>query len=119
MVHGIGCWFDIFFDGSERAEWLTTAPGCATTHWFQLRCVLPQPLCAVKGSIIVGSLQLTAHAKQSYVMDLSLEMISPVPSVPRQKVRFAYDLKEPYYRQLVNYWQSHIPPPMHSSEGTY
>ncbi len=121
MVHGLGCWFDIFFSGSTRGEWLTTAPGCATTHWFQLRCVLPQPLCAVSGSHIIGSLRLKAHSKQSYLLDLSLEMTPPADGVPGNKIQFTYDLKEPYYRQLINYWQTQVPPPPapHTSDGIY
>lgn len=33
VVHGVGCWFDLFFNGSAREVCLTTAPGTATTHW--------------------------------------------------------------------------------------
>ncbi|PNW72598.1 hypothetical protein CHLRE_15g635350v5 [Chlamydomonas reinhardtii] len=43
-IHGLACWFDVFFAGSQLPVWLTTAPGMPTTHWFQLRCVLPTPL---------------------------------------------------------------------------
>lgn len=118
MVHGVGCWFDIFFDGTSKGEWLTTAPGCATTHWFQLRCVLPQPLCVVSGSTVTGSLRLKAHAKQSYIMELALEMTSPAEGIPGQKVEYTYDLKEPYYRQFMNYWQTHVPP-VHAHDSAY
>ena len=120
VVHGVACWFDIFFDGSAKGEWLTTAPGCATTHWFQLRCVLPQPLCAVSGTQIVGSFKLKAHPKQSYYLDVALEIPAPAEGLQPQKMEFSYDLKEPYYRQLVNYWQTHIPPPVqHPADGMY
>jgi hypothetical protein len=33
FVHGIACWFDVLFPGGE---WLSTAPGLPTTHWFQV-----------------------------------------------------------------------------------
>lgn len=119
MVHGVACWFDIFFDGSTRGEWLTTAPGCSTTHWFQLRCVLPQPMSAVHGTKMIGSLRLKAHSKQSYVLDLSLEIPPLAQGVPTQKMDFTYDLKEPYYRQLMNYWHTQVPPMQHSTDGAY
>ena len=45
VVHGIACWFDVLFPGSTQAMWLTTAPGMATTHWFQLRCVFQVCYC--------------------------------------------------------------------------
>lgn len=32
-VHGIACWFDVFFDGANNPTWLSTAPGLPTTHW--------------------------------------------------------------------------------------
>lgn len=40
VVHGLACWFDVQFSGSEQQPWLSTAPGMPPTHWFQLRCVL-------------------------------------------------------------------------------
>jgi histone-arginine methyltransferase CARM1 len=38
-LHGVACWFDVFFAGSTQQTWLSTAPGMPPTHWFQLRCV--------------------------------------------------------------------------------
>lgn len=32
-VHGLACWFDVLFAGSQRPVWLSTAPGQPTTHW--------------------------------------------------------------------------------------
>ncbi|XVE65611.1 hypothetical protein DITRI_Ditri08aG0014300 [Diplodiscus trichospermus] len=35
-VHGLACWFDVLFNGSNVQRWLTTAPGAPTTHWYQI-----------------------------------------------------------------------------------
>jgi hypothetical protein len=40
VIHGVACWFDVQFPGTQQPMWLSTAPGMAATHWFQLRCVL-------------------------------------------------------------------------------
>jgi hypothetical protein len=40
VIHGIACWFDVHFPGSFQSVTLSTAPGMAATHWYQLRCVL-------------------------------------------------------------------------------
>ncbi|CAN1857637.1 Probable histone-arginine methyltransferase 1.3 [Linum perenne] len=61
-VHGLACWFDVLFDGSTVQRWLTTAPGAPTTHWYQLRCVLAQPLYVMAGQEITGRLRLVAHS---------------------------------------------------------
>ena len=39
VIHGVACWFDVKFPGTAQPMWLSTAPGMAATHWFQLRCV--------------------------------------------------------------------------------
>ena len=101
-VHGLACWFDVLFNGrylqifnlyltavfkfslfkismkghfslySSVQRWLTTAPGQPTTHWYQLRCVLSQPLYVVAGQEITGQLRMVAHNAQSYTLYLTL-----------------------------------------------
>lgn len=102
-VHGIAAWFDVSFDGTTCQRILSTAPGMPITHWFQLRCVLRQPIMIYSpGETIKGVFKLKAHERQSY--DLSLELSGPPnPHDPDQKMQFSvgqFDLKEPYYRQL-------------------
>lgn len=53
-------------------RWLTTAPGSPTTHWYQLRCVLSQPIYVMAGQEITGRLHLIAHNAQSYTIYLTL-----------------------------------------------
>ena len=102
QVHGIAAWFDVLFQGSTIQKYLSTAPGLPVTHWFQLRCVLEEPLqVSVPGVTISGSLRLVAHAKQSYDLHLHLQAPPAGPGLPVQESYGSFDLKEPYYRQLV------------------
>ena len=62
----------ILFSNSTVQRWLTTAPGAPTTHWYQIRCVLAQPIYVMAGQEITGRLHLVAHSAQSYTIDLTL-----------------------------------------------
>ena len=73
------CGFHLFnlFSGtalicSTVQRWLTTAPGAPTTHWYQLRCVLTQPIYVMAGQEITGQLRMVAHNAQSYTLYLTL-----------------------------------------------
>ncbi|XP_039128696.1 probable histone-arginine methyltransferase CARM1 isoform X1 [Dioscorea cayenensis subsp. rotundata] len=101
-VHGLACWFDVLFDGSSVQRWLSTAPGSPTTHWYQLRCVLSQPLYVMAGQEITGRLLLVAHSAQSYTINLTLSVKMWGPGAEQggilQTSTGKLDLKEPYYR---------------------
>ncbi|KAG7670910.1 hypothetical protein KSW81_004340 [Nannochloris sp. 'desiccata'] len=102
-VHGIASWFDVLFDGSTVQRYLSTSPGLPVTHWFQLRCVLETPIIVYKpGDTVSGELRLVAHSRQSYDVHLTLRAAGgPEPGTPMQESKGIFDLKEPYYRQLV------------------
>lgn len=86
-LHGVATWFDVLFDGSTSQRWLSTAPGLPATHWFQLRCVLQQPLVVLTpNSRLSGCLHLVAHERQSYDIHLELEAPPVGPGMPAQKV---------------------------------
>eukprot|EP00258_Populus_trichocarpa_P017342 XP_006378073.1 probable histone-arginine methyltransferase 1.4 [Populus trichocarpa] len=101
-VHGLACWFDVLFNGSTVQRWLTTAPGAPTTHWYQLRCVLSQPLYVMAGQEITGQLRMVAHNAQSYTLYLTLSAKMWGPGAEQggilQTSSCKLDLKEPYYR---------------------
>ncbi|KAJ9700059.1 hypothetical protein PVL29_005746 [Vitis rotundifolia] len=101
-VHGLACWFDVLFNGSTVQRWLTTAPGAPTTHWYQLRCVLLQPLYVMAGQEITGQLRLVAHNAQSYTIHLTMGVKMWGPGAEQGEVLQSssckLDLKEPYYR---------------------
>lgn len=86
-LHGVATWFDVLFNGSTSQRWLSTAPGLPATHWFQLRCVLQQPLVVLTpNSKLTGCLRLVAHERQSYDIHLELEAPPIGPGMPAQKV---------------------------------
>ncbi|KAL3829375.1 hypothetical protein ACJIZ3_018177 [Penstemon smallii] len=101
-IHGLACWFDVLFNGSTVQRWLTTAPGAPTTHWYQLRCVLSQPIYVMPGQEITGRLHMVAHKAQSYTLNLTLSVKSWGPGAEQggilQTSSGKFDLKEPYYR---------------------
>ncbi|WCJ23498.1 Histone-arginine methyltransferase CARMER [Euphorbia peplus] len=101
-IHGLACWFDVLFNGSSVQRWLTTAPGAPTTHWYQLRCVLSQPLYVMAGQEITGRLHMVAHKAQSYTIHLTLSAKMWGPGAEQggilQTSSCKLDLKEPYYR---------------------
>lgn len=102
QVHGVAAWFDVLFDGSNVQRFLSTSPGLPVTHWFQLRCILEQPIeIGTAGATVSGSMRLVAHSRQSY--DVHVHLLAPPagPGLPPQQSSGTFDLKEPYYRQLV------------------
>ncbi|CAL5219667.1 g1550 [Coccomyxa viridis] len=114
-IHGLACWFDVDFQGSADTRQLSTAPGSPVTHWFQLRCVMTQPLTVFPGAEVFGTLKLVAHARQSYDIYATLGVKSINPHAANQQVTGKFDLKEPYYRQLIgSWWQT---PSSQSAEG--
>ena len=110
VVHGIASWFDVLFDGTTNPRYLSTAPGLPTTHWFQLRFVLEQPISIYRpGETISGVMNLKAHSRQSYDIFLTLKAPGLESESPPQVRSAKFDLKDPYYRQLVtgtSWWNS-------------
>ncbi|URD84189.1 hypothetical protein MUK42_05692 [Musa troglodytarum] len=101
-VHGLACWFDVLFNGSSVQRWLTTAPGAPTTHWYQLRCVLAQPIYVMAGQEITGQFHLVSHSAQSYTIYLTMSAKMWGAGADQggilQTSSCKLDLKEPYYR---------------------
>ncbi|XP_010259609.1 PREDICTED: probable histone-arginine methyltransferase CARM1 isoform X2 [Nelumbo nucifera] len=101
-VHGLACWFDVLFNGSTVQRWLTTAPGSPTTHWYQLRCILSQPIYVMAGQEITGRFHMVAHNAQSYTIYLTMSAKMYGAGADQggilQTSSCKFDLKEPYYR---------------------
>jgi histone-arginine methyltransferase CARM1 len=97
IMHGLGCWFDADFFGSENHVVLSTSPKFPGTHWYQVRLLLSRPLAVNVGQIVVGHMRMKVNAKFSYDIELEAE-IENVPQVPRS-VNHIF-LHDPYYHYL-------------------
>lgn len=100
-IHGLAFWFDVAFLGSSQPVYLSTAPTEPLTHWYQVRCLLDQPLMAYKGWAVTGRLSLTANKRQSY--DVDIELCSAGRTLAN-----SLDLKNPCFRYTG---QPVMPPP--------
>jgi len=74
-VHGIAGWFVAEFLGANETIRLSTAPCDTLTHWFQVRFLISEALCAKQGEILRGTMNLKANEQQSYtcLFDIVLE----------------------------------------------
>ena len=62
-VHGLAFWFDVAFIGSQSTVWLSTSPTQPLTHWYQVRCLLHDPIFVKQGQTITGKVTLTANKR--------------------------------------------------------
>jgi histone-arginine methyltransferase CARM1 len=63
VVHGLAFWFDVGFFGSIVQTWLSTGPTQPLTHWYQVRCLFPQPFLVTRAAQLVGKVVLKANKK--------------------------------------------------------
>merc|ERR1712071_488753 len=93
LIHGFAFWFDVCFSGNQKDVWLSTAPTEALTHWYQVRCVLKQPLFGRTGEHLQGSILLVANGRQSYDIDITARIQETGVTS-----HHTYDLKNPFFR---------------------
>lgn len=94
VIHGLAFWFDVAFLGSQKPVWLSTSPTQPLTHWYQVRCLVNNPLFVEKGDTVSGKVVLVSNKRQSYNVDIELQL----DRSPSTKASNSLDLKNPYFR---------------------
>jgi len=100
LIHGFACWFEAFFVGQETYSVLSTSPSHPSTHWYQMRFLLKEPIGVNPGQLVTGALKLKANKEQSFDVDLFVEV-----AAQNIKQACSYDMKDPEYRGVFsNYY---------------
>ncbi len=98
IVHGMACWFDVKFFGTQAVVCLSTSPFSPDTHWYQCRLLLPKPIAVNETQTISGEMVLTANDYSSYFIDL--EMILDGTSI---RSKNTIHLHNQLYHYMSNY----------------
>mmetsp|Transcript_102848 Transcript_102848/g.235900 ORF Transcript_102848/g.235900 Transcript_102848/m.235900 type:complete len:426 (-) Transcript_102848:45-1322(-) len=96
VVHGLGGWFDLIFDGTDSKTILPTGPQAPGTHWYQIQFLLDTPLTTRGGESLRGSMQIEAAMLNCHHLSLDLALSGVDPE--RQSTVKHIDLGNPVYR---------------------
>lgn len=72
LMHGMACWFDVDFNGSEKTVRLSTGPFDTTTHWYQCRLLSKTPIAVNVGQTVSGLIKMVANKKYSYDIEFTM-----------------------------------------------
>ena len=74
MMHGLACWFDVDFIGTNTTVTLSTGPNKPTTHWYQCRLMMSNPLAVNATQVVQGAIEMTANSNYSYDIDITAQI---------------------------------------------
>jgi len=74
LMHGIACWFDVDFIGTDCTVTLSTSPMTPLTHWYQCRLLLPKPIAVNEGQTVSGSIHMVVNDHHSFDVDLVVKL---------------------------------------------
>lgn len=87
VVHGIAGWFDVFFMGTIETKILSTSPFCETTHWYQVRFLIPNPIAVNRGQTLSGFFRFKANDQRSFDITIEIKLSdSTVKSVSSHRL---------------------------------
>jgi len=75
IMHGLACWFDVDFIGTQCTVTLSTGPTKPTTHWYQCRLLLPNPIAVNATQVIRGTIDMKANEKYSYDVNFTVNIV--------------------------------------------
>jgi len=97
LMHGVVCWFDVDFTGSQNIVTLSTSPRAPTTHWYQIRLLLANPLGVNTGQRVDGRVLMRANEKFSYDVLLECRITGTAENITSAN---QVSLNDPYYHYL-------------------
>jgi histone-arginine methyltransferase CARM1 len=126
LMHGVCCWFDVDFLGSNRIVTLSTSPRLPGTHWYQIRLLLPSPLGVNAGQTVGGRVLMKVNKKFSYDVLLDCRLQGTAEKIASLS---QISLHDPYYHYLsspasppssadrpANPYASWVPAPKHAAD---
>ena len=107
IVHGIAGWFNVTFSGSLLEKVLSTDPNNETTHWYQAKFPLRDPLAVNTDQCLTCQLDFEANNQRSHNVHLELQLDMFQPSI---KLDFA--MQDQMYWSLAGPITTSIPEEM-------
>jgi histone-arginine methyltransferase CARM1 len=109
LLHGLACWFDVNFNGTDTQIKLCTGPRAPHTHWYQCRLMFKEPLAVNRTQTVTGNMHFKVNEKSSYHIDIELE-ISGTKIKAENRInlhdQMYHYLTQPYPEQTAQQWDA-------------
>jgi histone-arginine methyltransferase CARM1 len=118
LLHGLACWFDVDFNGTENHVKLCTGPGSPDTHWYQCQLLFKEPLAVNATQNITGNMHFVVNESSSYEIKIELKLegtdIEVVNMIHLHDQHYHYLTPNAYdsnQQQWQQYWAANPPQP--------